>query len=287
MKSKKKACRQTATISPTGQMQIQALIVIPHSIFHQEPSYKCTKDDHVKTEMSQTNERKIIERCTACLWTSHIVNSKHNIWDDVPYFDNIAMTLSLDSKGEFYKLITDNYKCFCMIDLTTTIKEKVTKNNTVVKIQYLTTVLRNPQNKQQGIITTLAQLHLNYAREWQGLTVFLDQELKWQFNPYHTKGYSQLVSTSTKHDYSCNCSKCSSMPSRTIVLYWVFGSKIDSRRCYPLFIILYIFLRWGHSFLVYIVPYSVIQQRKWKPRSWANKNSSLDSIFKGPDNFDC
>ena len=97
-------------------------------------------------------------------------------------------------------------------------------------------------------------------------------------NPYHTEGYLQLVSTSTKHDYSHNCSNCSSMPSGTIVLYWVFGSKIDSRRCYPLFIILYIFLRWGHSFLVYIVPI---------PWSWANKNSSLDSIFKGPDNFDC
>ena len=38
-------------------------------------------------------------------------------------------------------------------------------------------------------------------------------------NPYHTKGFSQLVSTSTKHDYSHNCSKCSSMPSGTIVLY--------------------------------------------------------------------
>ena len=67
-------------------------------------------------------------------------------------------------------------------------------------------------------------------------------------NPYHTKGYLWLVSTSTKHDYSRDHSKCSSMPSGTIVLYQVFGLKIDSRRCYHLFIILYIFLRWGQSF---------------------------------------
>ena len=83
-------------------------------------------------------------------------------------------------------------------------------------------------------------------------------------NPYHAKGYSQLVSTSAKHDYSCKWSKCSSMPSGTICLHWVFRSKIDSRRCYPLFIILYIFLRWGHSFLVDIVPVLCHTAKKMK-----------------------
>ena len=73
------------------------------------------------------------------------------------------------------------------------------------------------------------------------LTVANDRQMP--INPYHAKGYSQLVSTSAKCNYSHDRSNCSSMPSRTIVLYWVFGSKIDSRRCYPLFIILYIFLR--------------------------------------------
>ena len=38
-------------------------------------------------------------------------------------------------------------------------------------------------------------------------------------NPYHTEGYSWIVSTSAKCEYSHNHSKCSSMPSRTIVLY--------------------------------------------------------------------
>ena len=38
-------------------------------------------------------------------------------------------------------------------------------------------------------------------------------------NPYHTKGYLWLVSTSAKHDYSHNRSKYSSRPSGTIVLY--------------------------------------------------------------------
>ena len=109
----------------------------------------------------------------------------------------------------------------------------------------------------------------------------------WYINPYHAKGYSWLVSTSAKHDYSCDWSKCSSTLSRTIVLYWVFGSKIDSRGCYPLFIILYIFLRWGHSFLVYVVPVLCHTAKKMKTWSWANKNSSLNSIFKGWDNFDC
>ena len=133
--------------------------------------------------------------------------------------------------------------------------------------------------------TKSSHLHLKYPCEktlQQNNFIPLDT----YFNPYHTEGYSWLVSTSTKHDYSCDHSKCSSMPSGTKVLYWVFGSKIDSRRCYPLFIILYIFLRWGHSFLVYIVPVLCHTAKKWKPRSWANKNSSLDSIFKGPDNFD-
>ena len=36
-------------------------------------------------------------------------------------------------------------------------------------------------------------------------------------NPYHAEGYSQLVPNYAKHDYSCNRSKCSTMPSVTIV----------------------------------------------------------------------
>ena len=42
---------------------------------------------------------------------------------------------------------------------------------------------------------------------------------KININPYHTEGYSWLVSTSAKCDYSHNCSKCSSMPSGAIILY--------------------------------------------------------------------
>ena len=38
-------------------------------------------------------------------------------------------------------------------------------------------------------------------------------------NPYHANGYLWLVSTSAKHDYSHDHSKCSSTPSGTIVLY--------------------------------------------------------------------
>ena len=93
--------------------------------------------------------------------------------------------------------------------------------------------------------------------------------MSWNMNmtevkPYHAEGYSRLVSTSAKHDYSRDWSKCSTMPSATIVLCGIFGSKIDSRRCYPLFIILYIFLRWGHSFLVYIVPVLCHTAKKMK-----------------------
>ena len=36
-------------------------------------------------------------------------------------------------------------------------------------------------------------------------------------NPYHTKGYSWLMPNYAKCDYSCNRSKCSTMPSATIV----------------------------------------------------------------------
>ena len=35
-------------------------------------------------------------------------------------------------------------------------------------------------------------------------------------NPYHTKGYSQLVANHAKHNYSHDQSKCSTMPSATI-----------------------------------------------------------------------
>ena len=91
-----------------------------------------------------------------------------------------------------------------------------------------------------------------------------DKHLICNINPYHAKGYTWLVSTSTKCNYSHDQSKCSSMPSGTIVLHWVFGSKIDSRRCHPLFIILYIFLRWGNSFLVYIVPVLCHTAKKMK-----------------------
>ena len=36
-------------------------------------------------------------------------------------------------------------------------------------------------------------------------------------NPYHAEGYSQLVSNYATHDYSRDQSKCSIMPSATIV----------------------------------------------------------------------
>ena len=36
-------------------------------------------------------------------------------------------------------------------------------------------------------------------------------------NPYHAKGYSQLVPNYATQDYSCDQSKCSTMPSATIV----------------------------------------------------------------------
>ena len=54
--------------------------------------------------------------------------------------------------------------------------------------------------------------------------------------------YGELITGSqpnyAKYNYSHNQSKCSTMPSATIVTWCVFGSKIDSRRCFPLFIIL-------------------------------------------------
>ena len=105
-------------------------------------------------------------------------------------------------------------------------------------------------------------------------------------NPYHTEGNWQFLSTSAKCDYNLVCSNSTSTPSGTIVFNCTLGSKIDSRRCYPLFIILYLFLRWGHLFWVYIVPVLSNTEKKLKMKSWANKNSSLDSIFKGPDYFD-
>ena len=43
------------------------------------------------------------------------------------------------------------------------------------------------------------------------------QDIIFNFNPYHAEGYSQLVSNYATHDYSHNQSKCSTMPSATIV----------------------------------------------------------------------
>ena len=45
----------------------------------------------------------------------------------------------------------------------------------------------------------------------QELTIYMDD------SPYHAEGYSRLVANHAKRDYSCDRSKCSTMPSVTIV----------------------------------------------------------------------
>ena len=49
----------------------------------------------------------------------------------------------------------------------------------VAAIEHLTDIIRHQQNKQWKILT-LAQLHLDYTKEKQGLALYQDQRLKWQ-----------------------------------------------------------------------------------------------------------
>ena len=48
----------------------------------------------------------------------------------------------------------------------------------MVTTEHLTDIIRNQQSKQHKSVE--AQLHLDYARERQGLTLYLDQQLKQQ-----------------------------------------------------------------------------------------------------------
>ena len=46
-------------------------------------------------------------------------------------------------------------------------------------IQHLTDIIRNQQRKYHDLLTTLSWVDLNYANEREGLTLYLDQQLKW------------------------------------------------------------------------------------------------------------
>ena len=50
-----------------------------------------------------------------------------------------------------------------------------------------------------------------------GQGALIKQDMLPELNPYHAKGYSWLVSNYATCDYSRNQSKCSTMPSMTIV----------------------------------------------------------------------
>ena len=76
-------------------------------------------------------------------------------------------------------LIVSNYKMFPIRDKTEKIQEILTRNDFLVTIQHLNKFIWNQGNILNDIITTLAQLYLNYAKENQGLTLYIDQLLKW------------------------------------------------------------------------------------------------------------
>ena len=56
--------------------------------------------------------------------------------------------------------------------------KQTSQNDFVAAIQHLTEIIRKQQNKQCDIITTLAQLHVDYTEGSQGLRLFLDKQLK-------------------------------------------------------------------------------------------------------------
>ena len=88
------------------------------------------------------------------------------------------------------------------------------------------------------------------------------------FNPYHAKGYSWLVSTSAKHDYSCDHSKCSTMPSGTIVNVRLV-SMIKSNMTYILRAHLYSMC--GHVGLLYWASPMMLHSSSFKNKSATNK----------------
>ena len=61
--------------------------------------------------------------------------------NDLPNFDHIEATLSVDLIREFYDLITDNYNVFPTRDETSQIK--ICKCEFIAAIQYLTEIIHN------------------------------------------------------------------------------------------------------------------------------------------------
>ena len=62
-----------------------------------------------------------------------------------------------------------------MADKIASILQNLTKSNFVAAMQHFIDTIRNQQNKHPYIVTTLTQLHLDYARQKQGLTLYLEK----------------------------------------------------------------------------------------------------------------
>ena len=71
-----------------------------------------------------------------------------------------------------------------------------------------------------AVVDHLALVHILNSKSELATTrikKFLEVLSAYSFNPYHTEGYLQLVANHAKCNYSYDQSKCSTMPSATIV----------------------------------------------------------------------
>ena len=94
-----------------------------------------------------------------------------------------------------------SYKVFPMRQQMYHVQHKLRWEEALTAIQYLIDIIRNEQIKQCETVTTLAQLHLDYTGERQGLTLYLDQQLKWQGKPFQDqqeKNTKKIADETTK-----------------------------------------------------------------------------------------
>ena len=96
--------------------------------------------------------------------------------DDSPNFRQVAWNHMQYQIQVFYKLTEGSYKVFPTRQQIYEIQNKLKQKESVATTQYLIDIIRNQQSKQHETVTTLDQLHLEYVRQRQGLTLYLDQQ---------------------------------------------------------------------------------------------------------------
>ena len=98
--------------------------------------------------------------------------------DDLPNFRQIALNYIQDPQVNVTNSLTEVTQCYPKIPNLQHAKKSDMKSICACNPD----LIRNQQNKYCDIMTILGKLHLDYAREIQGLTLNFDQQLKSQIH---------------------------------------------------------------------------------------------------------